>query len=114
MPVGQCLQTYSLDSQRSKEKGGSCYRGLHLNEERKKVGRNKRSVSGMDCKLDISIAHRRRKVDRIITKCICAAPSNELLGDSIQSNPNSHGSFCIESKTIAPASKSADGSSSAA
>jgi hypothetical protein len=24
------------------------YSGLHLNEERKKVGRNKRSVSGMD------------------------------------------------------------------
>jgi hypothetical protein len=26
----------------------SVYSGLHLNEERKKVGRNKRSVSGMD------------------------------------------------------------------
>src|SRR6266545_537189 len=85
IPVGQCLQTHSLDSQRSKEKGGSCYSGLHLNEERKKVGRNKRSISG--CK---------------------------LLGNSAQSNPSSHGSFCIESKTIALASKSVDGSSSAA
>jgi hypothetical protein len=29
-------------------KNQAAYSGLHLNEERKKVGRNKRSVSGMD------------------------------------------------------------------